>query len=135
MYSTFRARARRTLILSAVPLVAGLAPAAPAVPNTPPEYSAIAYFQRRLAEQPPLLAFPRSPADVPAWREKVAARLRTMLGIDLSVPAPLNPRLLDTRQRAGYRVELLLEPESAPSGDPGPDIPRVVVWRARKEGV
>jgi SAM-dependent methyltransferase len=37
--------------------------------------------------------------------------------------------------RAGYRVELLLEPESAATGDPGPDIPRVVVWRARKEGV
>ena len=37
--------------------------------------------------------------------------------------------------RAGYRVELLLEPESAAIGGPGPDIPRVVVWRARKEGV
>jgi SAM-dependent methyltransferase len=37
--------------------------------------------------------------------------------------------------RAGYRVELLLEPEPAPTGDPGPDIPRVIVWRARKEGV
>ncbi len=37
--------------------------------------------------------------------------------------------------RAGYRVELLLEPESYPTSDPGPDIPRVVVWRARKEGV
>ena len=37
--------------------------------------------------------------------------------------------------RAGYRVELLLEPEPPGSGDPGPDIPLVVVWRARKEGV
>jgi SAM-dependent methyltransferase len=37
--------------------------------------------------------------------------------------------------RAGYRVELLLEPEPTPSADPGPEIPRVVVWRARKEGV
>jgi SAM-dependent methyltransferase len=37
--------------------------------------------------------------------------------------------------RAGYRVELLLEPEPTGSGDPGPDIPRVIVWRARKEGV
>jgi SAM-dependent methyltransferase len=37
--------------------------------------------------------------------------------------------------RAGYRVEQLLEPEPPASSDPGPDIPRVVVWRARKEGV
>jgi SAM-dependent methyltransferase len=37
--------------------------------------------------------------------------------------------------RAGYRVELLLEPEPTGSVGPGPDIPRVVVWRARKEGV
>jgi SAM-dependent methyltransferase len=37
--------------------------------------------------------------------------------------------------RAGYRVELLLEPEPTGSSDPGPDIPRVIVWRARKEGV
>jgi SAM-dependent methyltransferase len=36
--------------------------------------------------------------------------------------------------RAGYRVELLIEPESASPGGPGPDIPRVVIWRARKEG-
>lgn len=37
--------------------------------------------------------------------------------------------------RAGYRVELLLEPESASTGGPGPELPRVVIWRARKEGV
>lgn len=37
--------------------------------------------------------------------------------------------------RAGYRVEQLLEPEAVTSTDPGPDIPRVIVWRARKEGV
>jgi hypothetical protein len=36
--------------------------------------------------------------------------------------------------RAGYRVELLIEPESASTGGPGPEIPRVVIWRARKEG-
>jgi SAM-dependent methyltransferase len=37
--------------------------------------------------------------------------------------------------RAGYRVELLLEPEPGLAADPGPEIPRVIVWRARKEGV
>ncbi|HEV7523468.1 MAG TPA: class I SAM-dependent methyltransferase [Acidimicrobiia bacterium] len=36
--------------------------------------------------------------------------------------------------RAGYRVELLLEPEPDGRGEPGPEIPRVIVWRARKEG-
>jgi len=36
--------------------------------------------------------------------------------------------------RAGYRVELLLEPESAATSDPGPVIPRIIVWRARKDG-
>jgi SAM-dependent methyltransferase len=37
--------------------------------------------------------------------------------------------------RAGYRVEQLLEPEPLASSDPGPDVPRLIVWRARKEGV
>jgi SAM-dependent methyltransferase len=37
--------------------------------------------------------------------------------------------------RAGYRVELLLEPEPNGGSGPGPDVPRTVVWRARKEGV
>ncbi len=36
--------------------------------------------------------------------------------------------------RAGYRVELLLEPEPNGSASLGPEIPRVIVWRARKEG-
>jgi SAM-dependent methyltransferase len=37
--------------------------------------------------------------------------------------------------RAGYRVELLLEPEPNGGTGAGPDVPRTVVWRARKEGV
>jgi len=37
--------------------------------------------------------------------------------------------------RAGYRVELLLEPEPLGATGSGPDIPTVIVWRARKEGV
>jgi SAM-dependent methyltransferase len=37
--------------------------------------------------------------------------------------------------RAGYRVELLLEPEPIGATGAGPDIPTVIVWRARKEGV
>jgi SAM-dependent methyltransferase len=37
--------------------------------------------------------------------------------------------------RAGYRVDVLLEPETLRSADPGPTIPTTVLWRARKEGV
>ena len=37
--------------------------------------------------------------------------------------------------RAGYRVDVLLEPEPLRSADPGPASPTTVLWRARKEGV
>jgi SAM-dependent methyltransferase len=37
--------------------------------------------------------------------------------------------------RAGYRVDVLLEPEALRSSDPGPATPTAVLWRARKEGV
>jgi SAM-dependent methyltransferase len=37
--------------------------------------------------------------------------------------------------RAGYRVDVLLEPEPLRSSDPGPTVPTALVWRARKEGV
>jgi SAM-dependent methyltransferase len=36
--------------------------------------------------------------------------------------------------RAGYRVDVLLEPEPVRSSDPGPSTPTSVIWRARKEG-
>lgn len=37
--------------------------------------------------------------------------------------------------RAGYRVDVLLEPATVRSADPGPAVPTAVLWRARKEGV
>ena len=37
--------------------------------------------------------------------------------------------------RAGYRVDVLLEPETLQSSDPGPAMPSAIIWRARKEGV
>jgi SAM-dependent methyltransferase len=37
--------------------------------------------------------------------------------------------------RAGYRVDVVLEPEPTQSSDPGPSIPSTIIWRARKEGV
>lgn len=38
-------------------------------------------------------------------------------------------------RRAGFTVELVLEPEPVTSGGPGPTVPPTIVWRARKEGV
>ncbi len=37
--------------------------------------------------------------------------------------------------RAGYRVDVLLEPEPLRSSDPGPVVPTTIIWRARKEGL
>jgi SAM-dependent methyltransferase len=37
--------------------------------------------------------------------------------------------------RAGFRVDALLEPEPIRSADPGPAVPPIAIWRARKEGV
>lgn len=37
--------------------------------------------------------------------------------------------------RAGFRVEVIAEPEPTESSDTGPAIPSTIVWRARKEGV
>jgi SAM-dependent methyltransferase len=36
--------------------------------------------------------------------------------------------------RAGFRIDVLLEPEPLRSADPGPSIPTAIVWRARKSG-
>ncbi|MGV3658646.1 MAG: alpha/beta hydrolase family protein [Prosthecobacter sp.] len=71
---------------------------------TVPERSMFAYLQRQL-EKGPRLQIPDDAKAVPAWREEVARRLPEMLGLDLSVPVPLAPRLIGTRQREGYRIE------------------------------
>jgi len=67
--------------------------------------------------------FDGRPVDVTHGNERIRVFPRTIAEVFSSL------------HRAGYRVELLLEPEGARSADPGPEIPRVVVWRARKEGV
>jgi SAM-dependent methyltransferase len=36
--------------------------------------------------------------------------------------------------RAGYRVENILEPRPPGAGDPGPQVPTAILWRARKQG-
>jgi SAM-dependent methyltransferase len=54
-------------------------------------------------------------------------------------PVTLWPRTIAevfaSLHRAGFRVDALLEPEDVTSSDPGPSVPTVIVWRARKEGV
>jgi SAM-dependent methyltransferase len=37
--------------------------------------------------------------------------------------------------RAGYRADVLLEPDTVGHPGPGPAVPTAVLWRARKEGV
>lgn len=37
--------------------------------------------------------------------------------------------------RAGFRVEVILEPEPTAGSEPNPLLPATIVWRARKEGV
>ncbi len=54
-------------------------------------------------------------------------------------PVQLWPRsvadVFSALHRAGYRVDVLLEPEAMRSSDPGPATPTALLWRARKEGV
>ena len=37
--------------------------------------------------------------------------------------------------RAGFRVDVIVEPEAVRSSDPGPAIPPAIIWRARVEGL
>jgi SAM-dependent methyltransferase len=56
-------------------------------------------------------------------------------GEDMSLfPRPISD-VFAALHRAGYRVDAMLEPEPSRSADPGPTIPPMLVWRARKEGV
>jgi len=67
--------------------------------------------------------FDPTPVDVDAAGARVRVWPRTIADVFASA------------HRAGYRVELLLEPEPIGATGAGPDIPSVIVWRARKEGV
>ena len=67
--------------------------------------------------------FDAQPAEVTHEDERIRVFPRTIADVFASL------------HRAGYRVDVLLEPEPVQSTDPGPQIPGVVVWRARKEGV
>jgi SAM-dependent methyltransferase len=67
--------------------------------------------------------FDPSPVEVQTEDERILVFPRTVADVFASL------------HRAGYRVDVLLEPEPVQSHDPGPQVPTVFVWRARKEGV
>jgi SAM-dependent methyltransferase len=67
--------------------------------------------------------FDPGPVTVTRHGEELALHPRTIAGVFAAL------------HRAGYRADVLLEPEPLRSADPGPAIPPQIVWRARKEGV
>jgi SAM-dependent methyltransferase len=67
--------------------------------------------------------FAGEPVEVVRNEERITVIPRTVADVFASL------------HRAGYRVDALLEPEPHHAADPGPAIPVVLVWRARKEGV
>jgi SAM-dependent methyltransferase len=67
--------------------------------------------------------FDPEPVEVPRDGERIRVFPRTIATVFAAL------------HRAGYRVEVVLEPEPVRSDDPGPALPPAVVWRARKEGV
>jgi SAM-dependent methyltransferase len=67
--------------------------------------------------------FDGSPCEIARDGERIRVIPRTIAAVFASL------------HRAGYRTELLLEPEPVRTEDPGPALPSAVVWRARKEGI
>lgn len=104
--------------------------------QTTPQFSTFDAFQRQLRETAPIFALPQNLKEVPAWRDKAAARLRELLGVDSSKPVPLKPRVRAYGQRDGYRIEhviftsekyvdvpgLLLIPDGVSARNPAPAV-------------
>jgi SAM-dependent methyltransferase len=67
--------------------------------------------------------FDHAPADVTRDDERIQVYPRTVADVFAAL------------HRAGYRVDVILEPEPRHQSDPGPAIPSAILWRARKEGV
>ncbi len=91
-------------------------------PETPPEYSVFAYLQRQLAENPPRLQVPGNATAVRAWQQEMGSRLAQILGLDVSKPVPLRPRVIATYQRYGYKLEHVVF-----SSEIGADVPAYVL--------
>ena len=62
-------------------------------------------------------------------------RKLTVDGEKITLWPRTNAEVFAALHRAGYRVDMLLEPEPLRSSDPGPSVPTTIIWRARKEGV
>jgi SAM-dependent methyltransferase len=67
--------------------------------------------------------FDGAPVDVTRHGEKVRLFPRTIADV------------FSALHRAGYRVDVFLEPEPLRSPAGGPAVPTAVLWRARKEGI
>lgn len=67
--------------------------------------------------------FDRAPAVVERDGEKVSLYPRTIAEVFMAAG------------RAGFRIDVIAEPEALRSADPGPAVPSSVIWRARKEGL
>jgi SAM-dependent methyltransferase len=78
---------------------------------------------------------PLGPFEVRRSYFDVAPIVTTRDGEPLQVWPRTIADVFSALHRAGYRVDVLLEPETTRSSDPGPAVPTAVLWRARKEGV
>ncbi len=108
-------------------LIAGAAAAVGAAragqEETPnPRFSTIEYLRRYYRESRAALEVPEKPSELPAWRERVARRLRAVLGLDACTPAPLSPKVEPMGARPGYRIERVVF-----SSEPYADVPGLVL--------
>jgi dienelactone hydrolase len=90
--------------------------------DTPVNLSIFSYFQDGLSAKPPLLDIPSDPQKIPAWREELVTRLRDILGLQWSLPVALEPQLLGTYPRDGYRLEHVMF-----RSEEGVDVPAYVL--------
>jgi SAM-dependent methyltransferase len=67
--------------------------------------------------------FDRAPLAIERDGEKVSLYPRTIADV------------FTAAGRAGFRVDVIVEPEPLRSADPGPAIPTAIIWRARKSGI
>jgi dienelactone hydrolase len=87
-----------------------------------PRFSTIEYLRRYYRESRAALEVPESPAELPAWRERVVRRLRAVLGLDACTPAPLGPKIDPVGARQGYRIERVVF-----TSEPYADVPGLVL--------
>ncbi|MCI0628934.1 MAG: alpha/beta hydrolase family protein [Acidobacteria bacterium] len=87
-----------------------------------PKFSSIEYYRNLYRETKATLQLPDNKAQIPEWREKVAARLYAALGLPNCQPADLDPRATPLGDRQGYRVERIVY-----SSEPYADVPGLLL--------